>query len=313
MHLSAAAHSLLARQHGVAGAHQLEAIGYTRRQIRRLSEAGALEPTLRGAYRTPSVPFDERARCVAVCAARPDLTVAGPTAGRLWGLRRLPKDARIHVIGPPACNPAVAPWVVPYRTAAIHPHDALERADGVRVTSRARTALDLTRWLNDADLLSIIEQVMHDGALDEGELWAVAADWLTPGRPWVKRFVRVLAGRLGGPAAESHPEVRVAAELGRRGIRGLVRQHEIVLPRYGRARFDLAVPELRWAIEVDVHPRHLETAGAASDAHRDECAALADWHTSRVSRHAYLHDFDRSIERLLTEHHDRQGARRAAS
>ena len=25
------------------------------------------------------------------------------------------------------------------------------------------------------------------------------------------------------------------------------------LPRYGRARFDMAIPELQWALEIDVH------------------------------------------------------------
>jgi very-short-patch-repair endonuclease len=313
MHLSPKAHELLRRQHGIAGSDQLEAIGYTGRQIRRLASVGALETTLRGAYRSPSVPFDQHARCVAVSIARPEVTVAGPTAGRLWGFRRLPKDGRIHVIGPPASNPAIAPWVVTYRTAAIHATDSVLRSDGIRVTSRQRTALDLTRWLNDGDLLSVIEQVLHDGAVSEADLLAVAADWLTPGRPWVRRFVRVLRQRLPGAPAESHPEVRVAAGLERLGVHGLVRQYRIDLPDYGAARFDLAVPHLRWAIEVDVHPRHDETAGRASDARRDACAHRVGWHTSRISRTEYFGDFAGALQRLHEEHQRRRKAQPAAS
>ena len=87
---------------------QLLAAGFTRRQLKRLEEAGAIVAGLRRTYRSPSVPFDELARCAMVCLANPDLTIAGPTAGRLWGFRRLPADQRIHVIAPPASNPAVA-------------------------------------------------------------------------------------------------------------------------------------------------------------------------------------------------------------
>jgi hypothetical protein len=312
MHLNQPAHELFARQHGIASLHQLHACGYTSRQVRRLVDEGAVTCVLRGAYRSPSVPFDEVARCAAVCLAHPDIAVAGPTAGRLWGYRRLPRDHRIHVVAPPASNPAIAPWVLPYRTAAIHDHDVIRRDDGIRLTSRARTAFDLTRWLGPDDLLSVIEQAMHDGKLGETEMWSVAVDWVASGRPWVRKYLRQLGRRLHGGAAESHPEVRVATALALAGVHGLVRQFAIELPGYGAARFDLAVPDLSWAIEIDVHPRHQETAGAASDVYRDHCAGRLGWSTSRVSRAAYLEGFEQAIDRLVTDHRRLRQAHRSA-
>ena len=122
-HLTPHAHGLFARQHGTASVEQLLATGLSLREIRHLQRAGGLELVLRGAYRTPSAPITEESRSAAVCLARPDVAIAGPTAGRLWGLRRLPFDRRIHVIAPRASQPAAVRWVVPYRTDARHDRD----------------------------------------------------------------------------------------------------------------------------------------------------------------------------------------------
>lgn len=286
-HLTSRAHQFFARQHGVASVSQLRSSGLSSRSIERLEEVGAIELVLRGAYRTASVELDTLGRCAAVCLARPNTVIAGPTAGRLWDFRRLPHDRRIHVIAPPASNPAIAGWVVPYRTGAIHPGDIVERPDGIRVTTRQRTAFDLARHLDADSLLSVIEQAMRDGRLDEQAMRAVAVDWISPQRNWCWSFLRQLDRRLSGGAAESHPEVVVATALAAAGVRGLVRQHELRIPGYGPARFDLAVPRLRWAIEVDVFPTHDETIGRARDRRRDAAASGAGWITHRLDRRTY--------------------------
>ena len=278
--------------------------GLSIRQLQRLQHDGGLELVLRGAYRTPSAPVTELSQCAAVCSARPDVAIAGPTAGRLWGFRRLPPDQRIHVLAPPASNPAIARWVIPYRTAARHDHDVIERDDGIRVTSRQRTALDLARWLGPDDLLSVIEQAAHDGRLADDDFLEVVADWLSPRRPWARAFLQALDRRLPGGPAESHPEVRVADALSSAGVMGLVRQHRVELPGHGEVRFDLAIPGLRWAIEVDLHPRHRETMGVASDARRDRAAATAGWTTTRITKTHYDDRFNETIAEIASFHAD---------
>ena len=297
--LTPEAHRLFATQHGVAGVEQLIAAGLSPRQIRRLEGDGSLVSVLRGAYRTPSVELDELGRCAAVCVARPAVIVAGPTAGRLWGFRRIPRDRRLHVIGPPVSQPAIAPSIVTYRTAAIRETDVIARADGIRVTTRVCTAFDLARHLAPNDLRSVIEQAMHDGGYSAQDMLDVASEWLSPRRPWASTFARLVEGRLVGGPAESHPEVRVGDALERAGVRGLVRQYQIDLPPYGRARFDLAVPRLCWAIEIDVHPTHDETAGRDADRRRDDAASALGWLVSRISAEQYANAFDRTIATLL--------------
>ncbi|TFH20644.1 MAG: hypothetical protein E4H05_01840, partial [Acidimicrobiales bacterium] len=153
----------LEAHHGIASVDVLTTLGLSPFTIRRLVEAGNLESVLRGVYRMPAVPLDEAARSAAVCAAHPEVVISGPTAGRLWGLRRLPRDERIHVLAPPGARPTTNRWVAPHRTPAVHDRDRVVRPDGIVVTSRPRTALDLARSVGPIDLLSIIEQVMHDG------------------------------------------------------------------------------------------------------------------------------------------------------
>jgi very-short-patch-repair endonuclease len=298
-HLTKAAFDRLEVTHGVASLRELIDCGVPLRTIKALVEAGTLESVLQGAYRVRGAPVDELARCAAVCVAHPEAVIAGPTAGRLHGFRRLPSDQRVHAISPPQSNPTVARWVAPYRTAAIHERDVVERRDGIRVTSRPRTALDLSRFVGRRDLRSIIEQAMCDGGHSLEEMRAVALDWISPRRRWLRTYLDVLDDRLPGGPAESDPETELGRALERAGVQGLVRQFEIDLVGYGRARFDMAVPNLRWAIEVDVFPTHRESAGQLADERRDAAAARLGWRTTRLGPDHFGSSLDETVAGLL--------------
>jgi hypothetical protein len=206
------------------------------------------------------------------------------------------------VLAPPATKPVDVSWVRAYRTAAIREVDIVERTDGIRLTSRGRTALDLSRFVAPDDLLSIIEQAMRDGNLSETAMTDVAVDFISPQRPWLDTYLRQFDRRsLGGPA-ESHPEVRVALALEAAGVVGLERQHRVHLPGFGPARFDLAVPRLRWAIEIDIHPRHMESIGRMSDARRGDAATSIGWTTTRVARDQYELDFSGTVASLAARY-----------
>jgi very-short-patch-repair endonuclease len=211
----------------------------------------------------------------------------------------------VHVLAPPASQPSIEPWVVPYRTRAFHPSDVVHRTDGIRHTGRARTALDLARFVGPTDLLSIVEQTMHDGRLDDADLRRVAIDWWTPRRPFVRRFLETLDERLRGGPAESHGETVLGDALRSAGVRGLERQYRIDLPGYGPARFDLAVPDARLAIEVDLHPTHHETTGQRRDEARDRAAAVVDWTVRRIVERDF-HDLDAIVRDLTRDVHARR-------
>lgn len=301
-HLTPEALEHFETHNGVASAAQLRDRGVGREAVKTLRRQGLLELVLDGAYRLRGQPMTMLGRCTAVCVAHPGHVIAGPTAGRTYGLRRLPGDARIHTISPPHSNPTVAPWVKPYRTAAIHADDVIARPDGIVVTTLPRTALDLARFLGDVDLLSVIEQAMRDGRHCDEEMRRVAADWVSPRRPWLRRFLWLLDRRLAGGHAESHHETVLGDALVAAGVSGLVRQFPIDLPGYGRAFFDLAAPELCWAIEVDVFPTHLESAGRASDRRRDAGANELGWTVTRVDESCFGPTLEATVARLVDIH-----------
>jgi very-short-patch-repair endonuclease len=295
--LPADVHRLFTAQHGAASLTQLRDFGLGLRQIEHLERSGAIIGTVRGAYRTPSAPVTELSRCAAWCLAHPHVSVAGVTAGRIWSFRKLPADRRIHLLGPRSSNPStVSPGVVTYHTNAIRAADIIHRRDGIRVTSRARTAMDLGRTLSAPAHRSVIEQAAHEGNLTRADLLAVGLPF-APYRPWVVSFLDVVMDRIEGNA-ESHAEWRVGEALRSHGVTGLVRQFS--LSRRGRTiRFDLAVPTLRWAVEVDVFPTHREPDGIAADAERDGFARAGGWMVDRISVHDYEQAFDRTIARLV--------------
>lgn len=300
----------LERHHGIITASALRPLGYSATAVKKLVRHGVLELVLPGAYHQRGRPLTTHGRWAAVCAAHPSLVIAGPSAGRLWQFRRVPVEARVaslgelvepvHVIAPPASNPTVERWVKVYRTSAIEPsRDVHVRSDGIRVTGRARTALDLARWVGGVDLVSIIEQAMRDGALDIEAMRAVAVDWRSPRRRWIDDYLRALDRVLPGRAADSHLEVLLGNGLAAAGVTGLVRQFAIDLDGFGRVRFDLAVPVSRWAIEVDGHPTHHDASGRRRDEARDRAAQRHGWTVTRIGPDAFGDALPATIDRLV--------------
>lgn len=86
---------------------------------------------------------------------------------------------------------------------------------------------------------------------------------------------------------DSHPELAVLNGLLARGV-PVVPQDELRLPNGKRIRIDLAVPAVRWAVEVDVHPDHALQTGIVSDKQRDRQLHLIDWEVERVSAEELL-------------------------
>jgi very-short-patch-repair endonuclease len=290
--------SWLHDHHATISSEALRASGVTLDRRKNLVRSGLLERVGDGAYALGAVDVNELERCAALCTSRHHLVVAGPTAGRLWGLRRSPQDGLIHVIAPPHSHPCREPWVRAYRTPLLAEDEIVRRDDGIRLTSPPRTVVDLTRYVEPFALASAIEHVLARQMCTVTTLARTAGRLASPGRPWVRRFLAVLEQRHPGAAAESEWELRVCNALVQRGVSGLERQVWTELPGYGRARFDIAIPELQWVLEIDIHPDHgLE--GGAADKRRDRCARAIGWETERVGEQDLVARFDATIEGLV--------------
>jgi very-short-patch-repair endonuclease len=296
---TARAMKLAEKQHGVVSLTNLHDSGLSTDQIARLVSSKTIHRVLDGAYRFVSHPESELARSAAVCLSRPGLTIAGPTAARLWGFRRVGHDHAIHVICRPKAQPGRASWLVPYRTACLDEQDIVSRTDGIRLTTHKRTVVDMMRFAADDAVVSMIEQGLDQRWFSEAVLRKTAEEIATPGRPFAKRFLILLSERIDGGPAGSDWESSVGDALRMRHVIGLARQHAINVSGYGNLRFDLAIPEIRWALEVDVHPSHFTREGAAKDKFRDRCCAEAGWLVQRIGEPDLRYRFDETMDALV--------------
>ena len=237
--------------------------GVSETQRRRLVEHGVLERVVDGAYRFRGVPDDELSRCVALCSSRPRLVVAGPTAGRIWGIRRSPRDQLVHVLAPPASNPCREPWVRAYRTALIDPGDIVHCRDGLRLTSPPRHAgrprpPPLLRGVDVGRRIRAARADVHAG--DDAACRPPAGD--------AGAAVGAPISSPSSTAASTAPPANRAGSARwwtRCATAGCATWPRSTASRSGRARlrFDIALPAVRWALEIDVHPEHRTLEGQA--------------------------------------------------
>jgi len=132
--------------------------------------------------------------CAAVCDDRPDLVVGGLTAAQLWGFRGARRDGCIHVILPPTSEPCLLRGVKGHRTTSLTDDDVVVRDDGIRITTCARTMVDMTNHLGNGDLHAMLADVLRRRLCTPASLRAVTDRLAADGRPWVRRLTRLLDG-----------------------------------------------------------------------------------------------------------------------
>ena len=274
--------ALFAARHGMALMNALSAAGLSRRSRQRLVGEGVLEVLYERVVHIASSPITLEARCAALCLAYPRGFMTGPTAGHLMGLRRMPSGG-IHFAVPHGAHVGPHQGVVLRQTTSIPQGHVVTRTGGIRIASPARLAFDLGTDLSLIDHRSAIEQLIHQKRVSWNALATVGKQLCHPARPGSLRFAEILQGRLPGGPTESHPELVVADGLRKRNVPVELQVGHLRLPNGKTIRFDMAVPERRWAVEVDVHPAHGQPPGISSDKRRDRWAHLVDWQVERVT------------------------------
>lgn len=301
--LTAPALVVIQRQLGSITASQLRQCGVSDWSRRRLIDDRVLEPMAHSVYRVPGVPLTVEARLVVLCLQHPSGFITGPTAGALAGLRRMPQSSQVHLCTPHGLRLDVPNFVLLRQSTVTPPEHVRALANGIRLATFDRLSFDLARDLTVPDLSSVIEQLLQRNDTSVEALGAMARLLCAKGRPGSDVFAKVMLRRHDGAAAESHPELLVLRGLLRAGV-PVQAQERLVLPNGRSVRIDMAVPEVRWAVEVDVHSDHLGLEGSTKDKRRDRGMHSVDWQIERVTRIDLL-DLRGILEELVALYHRR--------
>lgn len=280
--LTVAALHTFAAHHHVATHQMLESAGIGRHRRQRLVRNGVLIPATERVVRLAGSPRTLEQRCAELCLTHAGAFVTGPTLAQMMDLRRVGRPSLLHLSVPHGKNVGPIPGVRLRQSTKIAPWHVVERVDGIRLASAARLAFDLSHDLPPDDHASVVEQLIQRHGLTPEQLRRVGAELVHPLRPGSRQFVAMLEHRLGGGAAESHGEVAIAAGLAARGV-PVVRQHQLVLPDGRRIRLDLAVPSVRWAVEIDGFSDHFGVHGGTKDRRRDRACHALGWQIERVT------------------------------
>lgn len=304
--------ALAARQHGCISRSQIQSF-LTRHQVARLLKQGALSRGSGSVYLVVGSPDTfERAVWLATLSV-PDGAICGESAARFWGFALPGDDAEpIHVVTSARHHEFALKGKV-HRS--IQVEGFVEEVGGLRVTSVARTLIDLTAWRSPREIAAYLDKALAKRLVTLEEIETTLNRMRTQGRHRVRVIRRALSRRNGADAGVTNwSERRVLRALRNGGLPDPVPQFEVLVERW-RYFIDFAYPRGRIAIEVD-EAHHDGPDQRKSDHHREADLWRSGWEVIRVHRNdepfEYLNRIRNALQRAEArrEHrpYQRQGS-----
>jgi hypothetical protein len=287
--------SLARRQRGYITRQQMLNLGLGAEAIRYRVGCGRLIPVYAGVYAVghlPTLPQDRA--CGALLACGPGTVLSHGSAATLWGIFRW--------------------WEIPFEVtsptvhgrrglcvhrAALTRHD-IRIQDGIRVTSPARTLLDMAPRLTDKQLGRAFNRLRLAHGLTPEQLHEVLDRF--PRHPGARRL-RPLAGTSRG-ATRSGLEDKFVRFCERYGL-----PEPRLNVKFGGREVDAFFPIERLIVEVDGYEVHSGRISFEDDRDRDANMLALGLPTVRVTEGRMDNSPDREAERL---HRILEGRRRAA-
>jgi very-short-patch-repair endonuclease len=304
MRLTEAALALLGRQHFVATVDQLLDRGVGRRSIIRARQAGELVTVMGGVVRLAGSPETLESRAMSLLLKVDGRgMVADATAGRLWGIPKLPRT-RLTIMVPYGCRPAVPEWARVIRSRWIDDYPVL-RSDGLVATSPERTLFELGARFGAERFEHAAENLWNRQLItpDSARLYLNAIRG--KGRTGVSRLEAWLDQVQTRPrrASQSSLEVGLAQALEQLGLPRPERQFALVVDG-GRAviHLDLAWPERRLGVEPGHAVFHAGRDAMRRDYERDRWCDEQGWRVIRFDDLELrdLHRCARQVARIFT-------------
>ena len=259
-HLDEAISALAARQHGVVALVQLKAIGVMQDAVHHRLGTGRLHRLSRGVYAVGHTALTEQSRLVAaVFACGPGAALSHRAAGRLWRITR-PVSAIEVTCG--LSRPPL-PGIVIHRS-PLAPEDC-GFIEGVRVTTWARTLIDLADVLTLPQLQDAVHEAEVRRIFDLGELGAALTR---------------APGRRGRCKLDQALTLFTRNDL-ERDFLAICAAHRIEKPLVNLSiagmEVDFQWPQARLAVEVDGGEAHRTRRAFEEDRRRDRKLTALGW------------------------------------
>lgn len=249
--------ALAARQHGVAAARQLLALGLTRDQIHHRVRTGRLHRLSRGVYAVGHAALRWEGHVfAALLGAGDDAVLSHASAAAWWDIRPRP-SGNVHVTIPRDTGRSRRHGVTIHRARALRPQEVTVHR-GLRVTTVARTLLDHAGTSPRHFASRAVEAALSRRLLDDAVHDVLAAHPRAPGG----RTLRALLSEHGDTPGWTQSDFEAF-------IVELCRVHRLPRPQTN-------VPVLGEVVDaywpdhgVVAEPDGLDTHGTRAAAHRD--------------------------------------------
>jgi very-short-patch-repair endonuclease len=270
--------ALADRQHGVVAAWQLISLGLTHDDIRYRARIGRLHRIHRGVYAVGYRTLTAKGhRMAAVLAYGPDAVLSHQTAAAHWGIGQ--PSWKIDVTTPHGSGGRKG---IRAHRARLHPEDITVH-DGIRITSVARTILDLAALRDHTGLTHLVEDADRAERFDLRALDRAIAR--RPRARGVRRLEAVLADYRGTADTRSKLE---------RNFRSLIAKAGLPEPQFNVVVAGLSVdvfwPQWRLVVELDSRRYHSSPSAFENDRIRDATLQKAGFRVLRVTWKRLEHD-----------------------
>ena len=263
-------------QHGVFALRQSRLAGISDDAVDRLVSSGVVSRVYPAVLAFRVVPPSRNQATAAACLATDGLLFGRCAAGD-WALRGS-KQGKIELLLPHTRYLEVD-GVTVHRTRRLDPIDVVDRGDGIRVTSPARTLLDYAAYVGWERFESAAFDAIQKGLLTHADLAEVAIRLGGKGRRGIalpRAFLDANDPDAGLP--ESELEVRMLRLLRSAGITGY--RPQLVVEQF---RLDFPFPDALLDVEVDGREFHTNPQDVRRDRARDRALKRLGWRVLRFT------------------------------
>ena len=269
-------------QLGIVTFGQLIDRGLTQRQIERSIESRLLERLSIGVFRVRGAPVTYQQRLVAACLAIGSEAAASHRAATMLHDLLRYRTSPIEVTTNRLRSPEIA-GVVVHRLADLHER-WVQLVDGVRVTSVARTLVDLGAVASPRTVEAALDRAAGRRLVTYREVRDAMIAVARQGRRGVGTIRPLLDARIGRVFPVGVLEARMASLLHNAGLPEATPEYTVTDEHGGFiAVVDFAYPDRRLAIEVDGYEFHSTPKAVDHGNARDRLLAAARWAVLHVS------------------------------